>query len=455
MIKQQFLLNGKEFLRIYHDGFQDYPQGREISQTETLAEGNIEFHELWIANLTGESISYDNVTSGFLPLDHSKNPYGTLCCHFKEFIRYEKSVIKGGKIENPVHFRKVRDFVKKWAGFDLNKAPYSMNNVLLFEPTRIQLDKKIDAQNERILKLSIMENGYGELTGVIKFKRHDSIVDTRIVSIVESTVLIESVVDWTSVDIELFEEGQLVYAYYDLSFIKSINIDMGIVTKQVKVDLQQSGETVTLEEVSSQPIIVGETTDPKELTAYQYQEQLLKRQLNATKRFEFLSKGEYERGLEIFGEIAQERGYRELWVFDPYFLSYESGGKRRLNDILTILGKNLTLKKKIVFEARQDDVQTKFTEFKAALQTTVEDLRRKRAILDFKFIGTKEHFHDRFIFLKNEHKLRAFMLGTSFNSFGENYSTIIELEELDGRHVFDSLMNDIVKPDNLVLTEAL
>lgn len=456
MIKQQIYLDGKEFLCIYHDGFTDYPKNRELIQTESLEGTKIEFHESWIDNLKDELITFDNVFTGFLQLNDDKNPYNSFCCQFEEFIIYEKPLIKNEVIENLNFFKEITNFIKKWTGLDLYKVPYLMNNIIIFKPTKLQLKMRMDDQNNRKLKIKLLENGYEELIGVIKFKNFDIVVDTKIVKIVDSTFYVESSLEWKAVDIELFKQEELVFATYNSSFIQSVSIDMQFTTNRVIDNLHQSKRTVSFEEYSSQPIDIGETTnDSNELITYQIQEKRLKNHLNSKMTFNFLLKGEYEKGLDIFSEIAKERDYVELWIFDPYFLSYESGGKNRINDIIKILGSNLNLKKKIVFEAKHDDTQQKFNDFKAAINTTVSNLKRKGALLDFDFIGTNEHFHDRFIFLKNDYKLRSFMLGTSFNSFGENYSAIIELEELNGKYVFESLKNNILRKDKLILNENI
>ncbi|RSK28822.1 hypothetical protein EJF36_19150 [Bacillus sp. HMF5848] len=457
MIKQQFFLNDKEMLRIYHHGFDDYPKERLLREYASIDENRIEFKEMWIENIQREEILYDTVTNGFLHADHVKNPYGTLCCEYQEFIVYQKNhLIENGQIAQIASFRGICEFVKKWSGFNLKQSPFSIQNVLVFSPTNILLEKNLYPNNERIIELSLQHNGYEELTCVAKFKHHQQIVSTRIVPIKEKHIPIESRYEWSSVDIELYAQDQLVYADYDASFIKSIHIDMGITTKQVDMPLPRAGKSVTLEQVVSEQIRVGESAISKEMQSYQYQEELLKSQINANKRFEFITKGQYERGLDIFTEIAATRGYKELWVFDPYFSTFSTaGGKSRLNDIITVLGKNLNLQKNIVFETNEADCEQTFRDFKAAIHETVHKLKKRDVSMKFTFYGTREHFHDRFIFLKNEHRLQAFLLGTSFNSFGDNYSTIIEMEPLDGRMVFETLVGNLLDPTHLILSEDL
>ncbi len=455
MIKQQFFYNDQEIMRIYHDGFDDYPRHRTIHHEEKLSSGTIVFHESWIDNLDSEVISYDFLVEGFLPSQHDKNPYGTLCCDYKEFITEEKSWIQEMLSTNSQLFNEISDFLQKWSGFNLRKSPYTLNNVLVFTPTKIEIEKTLSKENERNLHLTILRNDYGEITCIAKFKLNHIVVDTKLISI-QQHHLLESNRDWNTVDIELYSNNRLVYAYYDLSFIKSIHINMGVISRQVEVPLQLSNKTITLKKVAYQPIVIGEK-HLEQLNSYFYQEKLLTRRLTQGRRFEFITKGQYERALEIFGEIAGLHDFNEMWIYDPYFIDYRpKGGKARINDILKVLGKNIRLKKNIVFEADSEEVaRQQFEKFREAIKDTVEFFKKRKIDLNFTFYGTKEHFHDRFLFLINEYSLKAFMLGTSFNSFGDNYSAIIELDPLDGKKVFDILNKEIVSRNHIVLSEGL
>lgn len=455
MIKQQFFYNEDEILRLYHKGFDDYPRNRMLEQEEDVTGGAVILREGWIDNLEGEVISYDHEVSGFLPSNDDKNPYTTYCCDYKEFITMHKKFLEDGRIQNPETFREISDFIKKWSGFDLKKVPFSYHNVLIFTPTEINVEKKLSKENDGNISLKIIENKHGDLTCIAKFKQDHIIVDSKVMA-VSGDIQIETDKTWNSMDLEFFAKDRLVYAYYDLSFMKSIHIDMAMTTKQVKMSLEHAKKTITLEQSVSEPITVGERVNTNELTSYYYQEQLLKRSLTIGKRFDFLTKGQYEYGLEIFESIASTRGYQEMWIFDPYFITYDiSGGMARLNDIIKVLAKNLNLKKKIVFEGKKEDVQDKFIEFQKAIQNTVTYLQKRDVTLNFEFIGTKEHFHDRFIFLKGESGLKSFQLGTSFNSFGDNYSTIIELDSFDGKKVFQTLISEISIPEHIILQKGL
>ncbi|WP_281863122.1 VPA1262 family N-terminal domain-containing protein [Planomicrobium okeanokoites] len=455
MIKQQFFYNDEEILRLYHNGFLDYPNDQRMEKIDEIKDGQVILKECWIENLEDEVISYDYLASGFLSSSDEKNPYGTYCCDYKEFITDQKSLVVDGRLENPDIFRQISDFIKKWSGFDLNKAPFSSHNVLIFTPTETSVELNLCKENDRHISLKLIENQNGILTCIAKFRQSEIIVDSKVM-IISANTFVETEKAWDSVDIELFVEDRLVYAYYNLSFIRSIYLDMTIATKRVKIPLEYAKKTITLEQGVSEPMEIGDRKNSNALSTYQYQEKLLKRSLTIGKRFEFLTKNQYNHGLDIFESIAGTRGYQEMWIFDPYFTTSGSvGGRARLNDIITVLGKNLNLKKKVVFESNEEDIHTNFTDFRKATYKTLKFLEKRDVNLNFEFIGVKEHFHDRFIFLKSESSLKAFQLGTSFNSFGDNYSTIIELDSFDGITVFETLINEVVRPENIILQEEL
>lgn len=451
MIKQQFFLKDMEILRLYHSGFDDYPKTRDINESEDITDGVVEFREYRIENLEDEKINYDNIAYGFLCFNHTKNPYSRLCSEYKEFITYEKDLIDEGKLKNHKQFTEICDFVLKWSGYNLKNSPLSIKNIIVFIPSKVNIDSTENEENEKILDLTINQNDYGELTCIAKFKQNQDVVDTRITRISDHTASVESRKDWNAVDLELYTKEQLVYAHYDLSFFESISMNMSFITKQIEEKLHSTDKTVKLEKIVSDTMKIGESTVSNELNSYWKQEQSIKDQLYNKKRFEFLTKGQYERGLDIFEEIAGTHGYQEMWMFDPHFIDYQSGGTERLSDIITVLGKNLSLRKNIVFEVKKKDAYTPFSNFKKAIQGKMDDL--KKTSLKFTFIGTKEHFHDRFIFLKNDDQLKAFSIGTSFNSFGDNYSMIIELDYQHGRMIFDTLMKDIVNPNHILINE--
>jgi hypothetical protein len=170
LIKQQFFYNNQEIMRIYHDGFDDYPIHRTIYQEEKLSAGTIVFKESWIDTLDLEEISYHCHAEGFLPSQHDKNPYVALCCNYKEFITMDKQWVEKMIDEQPQLFDEIAQYIKKWSNFNLHKSPYTLGNILIFTPTKIEVKKILSKENKRNFQLHVLQNGYGELMCIAKFK---------------------------------------------------------------------------------------------------------------------------------------------------------------------------------------------------------------------------------------------------------------------------------------------
>lgn len=451
MIKQQILFDNEEILRIYHDDFKDYPKDRKLYYKKEVKGHIIEFKELYITNITEEEIHYDEEIDGFLYKNHNKNPYTTYCCYYREFINYRKKDFIERIMKDKKIFNTISDFIKQWTGFNLRTSPFSIYNILIFTPSFIDIKMKLDRKNQKSIYIYILENPYTKLTISVKFKINNIIVDSKIYN--EDVKVIGTDKDWNKIDVEIYNENyELVYKAYDLSFIKQMNINMNLLVREVEKNLKKTSKSIKLKEVIGQPIKIGNKNNT-DIFDYLYQEKLACKELKANKSFDFLRKNEYDKALKIFKKIANNSDYDEMWIFDPYFIDYNvSGGKDRLEDIITALSVNLSLKKFVVFYYGEDcNILFKdFLDSFSSLRLLVGDKG-----LNYEFYGIKEKFHDRFVFLKNNLGIKGYMIGTSFNSFGDNYSTILELENYQAEFIFNILKSDLLTDENILLKEGI
>ncbi|SNX52903.1 VPA1262 family N-terminal domain-containing protein [Thermoanaerobacterium sp. RBIITD] len=466
MIKQVFYFDGKEFIRFYHDGFNDYRKNRNLSENTVIDSHNIEFKEYYIDDLINEDIECDDIIEGFLSRNNKKNPYSSCCCNYKEYINYNKELYN--EFQDKDIFKKVSDFVEEWSGFKLKYNPYSIFNIFVFNRTLIDIN--LTTNDEGNIFIDYNQNIYNNILFIIKLKLGNIIVNTMVYRGSIKNIIPNQL--WDSIDIEIYsEDNKLIYAYYDLHFIKYININMGIINKDIEMNLKTQKRKVNLKSVFNQLLKVGKkNSDSDRLISYLYNEQLAYKKKNYNNRlFEFLGKNEEDKAFKIFEQISSADGFTEMWIFDPYFIDYKpKGGKDKLNDIIIILSKNLSLKKNIVYEVGKNinleeknensidknKVHQEFDEFIKAIKPTKEIINKKaKQNLNITFYGTKEHFHDRFIFLTNDDFIKGYMLGTSLNSFGDNYSTIIELDLDNAKIVFNKLKNNVVNKDNIMVKE--
>src|SRR5690625_428672 len=272
LIRQQFFLDDIEILRLYHNGFTDFPTERKLEKRKEITGGVIKLNESLVDDFKNEEIHYDAIVSGFLPVDHFKNPYNRLSTHYKEFITYKTDVIDKDKVKDIAQFLQIAEFVQQWSSYDLKNFPFSLYNTILFSPTDVYVSFLSDKDNEQTLKIDLSYKTDETLMCIAKFKYNENIIETRVMDIAKGITRIEPENNWQTVDLEIYTSEQLLYAYYDLSFIESIQLNMSLITKRVDMDLKHANKTITLEQISPHKTVIGESTTSGETSTHNYQE---------------------------------------------------------------------------------------------------------------------------------------------------------------------------------------
>ncbi|CEN23964.1 VPA1262 family N-terminal domain-containing protein [Paraclostridium sordellii] len=435
MLRQQIFLDDVLLLTIFHDTMDSGLASRFINESENTDFGELKF----IEELVGEvgTINFDEVNQGFLENKNKKNPYYSYSVNFKEFISYDKPLFEDGnlKVESEI-FTFICDFIGRKSGYKIIESPYSIGNVLIFRPNKIECNYFEYKKNISGIEVKGLSN---ESITIVKLKNLDVVKETYVINGVDCKI--NPKYEWSSFDIEVYENGNIVHAEYDVHLIRCININSKIVSKQISTELKTLPKSIDIKSSTNMPIIVGESLD-SQLVDYFNNENLFSYELRNknSKDLYFLGKGESEKAFEIFEEIM-DSSCEEIWIFDPYFINYEIvGGIDRLRDILKILLKNRDVKKNIVFESKGD-----LSNFIDKINDEEIKLISKRFNgLNIDFYETEEHFHDRFFFLRNKKSIVGYLIGTSLNSFGENYSTLIKLKSNDAKFIFTKLTNEIV-----------
>lgn len=456
MIKQQYLYDDSEVFCIYHDDFENYPVDQKLNKEINIGNHKLKLIENYCENLESE-IEYDEILEGFLECENSKNPYGEYCAYYKEFINFDKFFYKKDDlISNMEIFNEISLFIKEYSNFNLKDNPSSLNNTIIYYPQKIELkfcyDKKISNN------LNIKGLNY-EYEFVIKFKYKGLIVDAQFLKGNLETIICSKY--WDSLDLEIFKKGKLVYLCENLSFIESVNLNMNIIIKEMPIKLKTQKKKIKLIDNNSEIINIGDNNKDG-LEWYFHEEYLVKKKIEGeeSNKVIFLSKNESNLAFDEFEKIASSN-FKEMWIFDPYFVKGNSGGKDKLRDIIKILSKNHQLKKNIVYEIEnigsrknivtKEELLNEFDVFwKGLIDRDIKNYNKQFKNLNFKFHGVKEHFHDRFIFLINGNDIKGYMLGTSLNSFGENYSTLIRLDCLDAKKIYIKLMDGVLKNNALM-----
>ncbi len=438
MIRQKIYFNDHIILTIIHENMDKGLEKRFISEIQNIEFAELKFVEEYIVEI-GEII-FEEINQGFLENQNSKNPYYSYSTSFKEFINYKKPLFEDNKLTIEMEqFYKICDFVKNKTGYNLAENPYSIGNTIIFIPNKVEsncFEYNGEIDGIEVKGLSTRS------TTIVKLKYNGLVKETRVIN--GSDCKIYPKQEWSSFDIEVYESEQIVYARYDIYLMKSIVINGNIISKSMKTELKTKQKCINVTNSSKMPINIGEKNDSK-LLNYFNDENTFKQQLKNIERKDvyFLGKNESQRAFDIFEQLM-DYDCEEMWIFDPYFINYEVvGGIERLRDILKILIKNRNVKKNIVFENK---------EMNGALDNFInkindDELNRISTNfngLNMKFYGTSEHFHDRFFFYKNKKQITGYLIGTSLNSFGENYSTLLKLKSSDAEVVFNKLLAEVV-----------
>lgn len=438
MIRQKIYFNGDIILSIIHENMDNGVEKRFISEIETIEFAELKFVEEYIAEI--EEIIFDEINEGFLENQNLKNPYYSYSTLFKEFINYEKPLFKNNELIIEFdQFQKICDFVTNKTGYNLVQNPYSLGNTIIFIPNKIEtncFEYKDEIDGIEVTGLS------NSSTTIVKLKYNDLVKETYLIN--GSDCKIYPNKEWISYDIEVYESGQIAYAIYDVSLMKHIFINGNIISKSITTELKTKAKYINITSSSKIPINVGEKNDTK-LVKYFNDENTFKQQLKNINKKEvyFLGKNESQRAFDIFEQLM-DYDCEEIWIFDPYFINYEViGGIERLRDILKILIKNRSVKKNIVFENKEmngalDNFIGKI------IDDELKHISKSFNGLNMEFYETSEHFHDRFFFHKNKKLITGYLIGTSLNSFGENYSSLVKLKSSDAEAIFNKLLSEVV-----------
>lgn len=443
MIRQTFGINNQIILTIFHKNFIHYPKSRIIEQHSIFGDYEFVFKECWCED--NYEIKYDIHNSKFLEIENEQNPYSNLCCIYEEYINIHKNSICNELLKDLLTYQELCEFVLEYSGFNLLKSPLSINNILVFSKTPISIKKY---NKDGIVTIFINKSFECELLINIKYKVGTSIVRISSFKTKENSITFPDKDNWNLFDIEIFLKDAPVYIEHDISWIESLQFSMNVVTNKQEIDLRREKRSVSLEQHSSDLISMGKPVRDDLCKDYSYQNQILKSKLNKQLKFELLTENEYARALDIFKEITSNPTFTELWIFDPYFTDV-NGGFDKNHDIMVILSTNLNMKKNIIYEQGKGNLD----QYKKSIEEVIKIFSESHTPL--RLIGTRKHFHDRFIFLKNSRRVLGYQLGTSFNSFGENYSTIAELTPFDSKYVFEILSENLLQDDQTIIEKLV
>lgn len=378
--------------------------------------------------------------SGFLSVSHSKNIFSSISTNYTEYILNIENKKNFWESLSSIEKEILLKEIKETTNFNLEENPLSVFNKIVYSPLLSDISIKRKDYNSFYLRLDSDERKnfvvrtYFLVDKDIIVDFDEQIIETNKEYIVSSEKI------WEHLNIEIFDENkkELLYRNSNITFIESIRFSIGVSYKEITTHLS------TGQKVKIKSTISDRSTEIKRkikddryelIKTYFYENSLLKQKIKKNRTFIFLGKDEKNIALEFMKNILENSSYFEkIYFLDPYIADFS---RNDISDFLKLISSNLEVEKEILYSASKSEKNIHI------LKEEAENLRREIGIknLNLKIYKTNENFHDRFLFTfsKELNSLKAYLFGTSFNSLGENFSSIVELGEAESSEVWEKL----------------
>ena len=336
------------------------------------------------------------------------------------------------------------------AHIGINLTPSAIGNLLVFLPIKID----VKSHNSENLPYLTIEGSDACGTAFVKFKLDDIIREYYVLNNIYDGLEIWSKRDWDNYEIEIFNDENLIYKAKH-NIIRAINLNVGITTKIIEKKYQSIDDSILITNTEmSNPITISDNTNLDFLESYLINEKIEMNKIKNPKESycNFLKQNERKKAFELFKNIIEENN--EMWIFDPFFISDNSGIDVLIDILITLCSTSKT--KNIVFTESPDENEEKnmtFNKYKSQIEIHGQESLRDLNLNSLKFIKATDKFHDRFIFLKNDENIIGYQIGTSLNSFGTNYSNIIKLNDYCAKTIFKILFENVVSGEIYILED--
>lgn len=430
MIVQEFYYDEKIFLTIVHENMDEDVKNRNIDDSININEHIISFNESYVDEFNLDDNDYLFI-EGFLDCNNEKNPYKDYCAFYKEFadLNYDNPFEDNSPTLPLKEYNLLSNFIKEYANYNFTKC--SFGNVLFFSSIKIKAEFYLDYPPYfKIMGDDVRGNAF------VKFKVNEIILESQIIEDIFDGQKILSKCDWNNCEIEIYDGNELLYKNHH-NLIRNIDLKVNMNTENFKVKLKKSEKQFSLSPSNYESFTNNEIKPLDVISSYLTDEtNFYSNFINVEKdNCTFLRKNEREKAYDLFDNLLRNSG--DVWIFDPYFFDENSFGV--ITDFLMFFINN-NHRKHIVFSK----YFSSFENFKNQLNSSELAFFKDFGFSKVDFIESPEHFHDRFIFFVSKNKIEGFQLGTSINSFGENYSNIIKLSPFCCHYIFKILMEDIV-----------
>ena len=461
MIENRIVFDGEEILCVYHKGVDDFVTVNHKEHT-TLDGKLLEFIEQKVdSDVVLNKVSSLTSIQGVVSTGQDLNPYGhrasAYCSHYIVTKKPSFLFYRDAFTSNDANILiELFNFINTYCGLQLKKYPLHLGDIFIFEPTLVEVrGNEIDGVDGLTLTNLPIDS-----TLIVHFKSYDDlgdteyIVDTAIVNVerTDTCINVSSEHPWQSFDIFVYRERKLIYKSIDKPIVRSIHMAIDIQREPVELSLKRLGKTIIQQPSEKETFTVGKMIEPKLLRAYN------KRIVdNVALYADGVNKILYGGSDE---DIQIEKDYiirqlkdaaDEIVICDSYFTDYRDD-KDKIFEWLAILANTSAKSKTIVFYVtRKDGSNRAFT-----ADELLKNIPLHRAVANYyrnhnnslgiRCIETKMPIHDRFIFTRTDTDVQCLVVGTSFNSLGENFHCIHQYTGTTAKSLYESIMNKAVQP---------
>lgn len=463
MIENRIIFDGEEILCVYHKGVDDFVTVNHKEHT-TLDGKLLEFIEQKVdSDVVINKVSSLTSIQGVLSTGADLNPYGDMAsAHCSHYIATKKPSFlfySDAFTSNDANILiELFDFIDTYCGLQLNKYPLHLGDIFIFEPTPVEgRGNEIDGVDGLTFTNLPVDSML-----IVHFKRYDNlgnieyIVDTAIINVESGnkSINISSEHPWQSFDIFIYREGKLIYKSIDKPIVRLIHMAIDIQREPVELSLKRLGKTIIQQPSEKETFTVGKMIEPKLLRAYN--KRIVDNVALYADGVNKILYGGSDEDIQIEKDyiIRQlEDAADEIVICDSYFTDYrDDKDKDKIFEWLAILANMSAKSKTIVFYVtRKDGINRAFTADEllkniSLHRAVVNYYRNHNNSLGIYCIETKIPIHDRFIFTRTGKDVQCLVVGTSFNSLGENFHCIHQYTGTTAKSLYESIMNNAVQP---------
>ncbi|KXB82258.1 MULTISPECIES: hypothetical protein [Veillonella] len=463
MIEDRIVFDGEEILCIYHKGIDDFVTVNHEERT-TLDGKLLEFIEQKVdSDIVLNKVSSLASIQGVLSTGEDLNPYGhrasAHCSHYIVANKLSFLLYSDEFTSNDANVLvELFDFINTYCGLQFKKYPLHLGDIFIFEPIPVEgRGNEVDGVDGLTLTNLPVDSML-----IVHFKSYDDlgdteyIVDTAIINVESGnrSINISSEHPWQSFDIFIYREGKLIYKSIDNSIMRLIHMTIDIQCEPVELSFKRLGKTTIQQPSEKGTFTVGKMIEPKLLR--KYNKQIVDNMALYVDDVNKILYGGSDEDIQIEKDyiIRQlEHAADEIVICDSYFTDYrDDKDKDKIFEWLAILANMSAKSKTIVFYiTRKDGINRAFTADELLrhipLHRAVANYyRNHNNSLGIRCIETKIPIHDRFIFTRTDKDVQCLVVGTSFNSLGENFHCIHKYTGTTAKSLYENIMNNAVQP---------